>query len=460
MTDHLLLPTEPASPERHGRCLQLVVLGESTVASFALPTAGALVIGRDRDVDLQVAEPSISRRHARLLVGAEILLEDLGSCNGTMVGGTPLAAGERIGLRPGDSFELGAATFILQGAAPAAAPPRPAPDGDVVVADPRMRRLHDLVDRVARGDIHVLLLGETGVGKEIFAGRIHQRSARAAGPLLRLNCAAFSETLLESELFGHERGAFTGAAQTKAGLLESADGGTVFLDEVGELPIGLQAKLLRVLEEGEVRRVGALRPRAVDVRFVAATNRDLEREIAAGRFRSDLYFRLAGVVLDIPPLRQRRAEIEPLARRFLAASARRLGLDRPPELDPGAIEAMTGHAWPGNIRELRNTIDRAVLLAGGRRILRDHVAPVAAGAIEAIAAGPPPPAPGLAGAPPPATGDVSLRAAVLDAERQRIVEALEACHGNQTRAAARLGISRRALLNKLDQLALPRPRKR
>ncbi len=186
-----------------------------------------------------------------------------------------------------------------------------------------MRRLYDVAARVARGTIGVLIVGETGAGKEVVAEHVHRHSPRAGGPFVRVNCAALSETLVESELFGHERGAFTGADRATRGLLEAAEGGTVLLDEIGELPPAMQAKLLRVLEDRQVTRVGAMSSREeVDVRFVAATNRDLEADVAAGTFRRDLYFRIAGAVLAIPPLRARLDEIEPLARAFLADAGR------------------------------------------------------------------------------------------------------------------------------------------
>jgi hypothetical protein len=229
--------------------------------------------------------------------------------------------------------------------------------GTVVFQTPAMVALKRTLIRVAPAAVNVLVLGETGAGKDIVASLLHELSPRAGHRLVGFNCASFPEPLLESELFGHERGAFTGAVSPKPGLLETADGGTVFLDEVGELPASMQAKLLRAIESREVTRLGGLAPRRIDVRFVAATNRDLEAEVAAGRFRRDLFFRLNTVTVTVPPLRERRSEIEPLARLFLASARSRFNL---PALDfaPAAMDALEAHTWPGNVRELRNAIER------------------------------------------------------------------------------------------------------
>jgi two-component system response regulator AtoC len=292
-----------------------------------------------------------------------------------------------------------------------------------------MRRVQTLADRAAAGTINVLIVGETGVGKEVLARRIHQLSPRADRPFVAVNCAALSEALFESELFGHERGAFTGAAQAKPGLLETAPGGTVFLDEVAELPPALQAKLLRVLETREVLRVGSVRPRPIDVRFVAATNRDLEGEVARGTFRRDLYFRLNGMTLAIPPLRERRQEIPGLCRRFLAELCATAGRRRAPRLTDEAREHLQARRWPGNVRELRNAIERALLLAPGDEITPEHLATDPE-------------------APPP-----------IEDERERILRVLGACAGNQSRAARQLGISRKVLIARLDAYGVARPRK-
>jgi two-component system, NtrC family, response regulator AtoC len=321
-----------------------------------------------------------------------------------------------------------------------------------VVEDRAMVQLRKVIERVAGGMLSVLLLGETGVGKEILAEEVHRRSPRRRKPFLRLNCAAVTETLLESELFGHEKGSFTGATSAKPGLLETATGGTVFLDEIGEIAPAIQAKLLRVLEERVVMRVGALKGVPIDVRFVAATNCDLEHDVARGRFRRDLYYRLAGITLVIPPLRERVSEIAPLAQSFVSAVA--TGDGPRPRLERDTLDVLESYSWPGNIRELRNVIERAVLLCTNGVIRPEHLPIDKMRAT--YAAGPPPVRP---------DGD-ALEPEALDAlypgdaERDRIISTLELCRGNQTKAARILGMSRRTLIYRLERYGLPRPRKR
>jgi two-component system response regulator AtoC len=460
-------------PERGQRVRQgepfLRIFGEGISIVHPLPRSGSLVIGRSKQADLQVDSASISRKQVVLYAGPPLELEDLGSANGTWVGNTQLTPGQRVAIHPGDVIEMGSVMMVIQPGDSASMPRRPlaesqawsrkdeeeapAPKGarpPVVVADPVMLQLYRLVERVAASDISVLLLGETGVGKEVMAEAIHTRSPRADKPLLRLNCAALSESLLESELFGHEKGAFTGADKSKPGLLETAEGGTVFLDEIGEMPPALQAKLLRVLEERMVTRVGGLRPKPIDVRFISATHRDLGAESSRGRFRQDLFFRLNGISLVIPSLRERPAEIEALARAFLS-TARGPGAPEP-TLSPAAIAALKAHPWPGNVRELRNVMGRALVLSGGGTIEPEHLN------LEGprVASKPEPAAGGAVQAPQP---EGPLSQAIDALEKQRILDALERCGGNQSRAAKMLGISRGTLLSRLDAFGVPRPRK-
>jgi DNA-binding NtrC family response regulator len=270
--------------------------------------------------------------------------------------------------------------------------------------------------------------------------------------------------LLESELFGHKKGSFTGAMEDKKGLFEVADGGTIFLDEIGELSPSVQVKLLRVLEERAVQRIGERAPRPVDVRFVAATNRDLEEEIERGAFRRDLYYRLSGAELTVPPLRERRLEILPLASFFLAEACRKIERTRVPKISPEAASRLEQHAFRGNVRELRNAMDRAAVLCAGDIVLPEHLPPKIAGDKKQA----PPPrdtAPGVSPGTMPTLQVAPQDVAVADKknkaeERRRILDVLEQCAGNQTRAAEILGISRRTLVSRLEEYDLPRPRKR
>jgi transcriptional regulator with PAS, ATPase and Fis domain len=448
---------------------RLLAFWEGGFAAFPLPASGKVTVGRLQECEICVNHPSVSRRHAELLIGPQLRVVDLGSFNGTRVGGVRIAANEptlvplRSVLEVGSAFLVVETAARVEPAAPTLRPPPPGPaqlDTALVVADDRMLQLHRLLKAVAQGTISVLLLGETGVGKEVIAQSIHRYSPRAARPFVSINCAAIPEALLESELFGHERGAFTGAVRDKAGLLETADGGTLFLDEVGEMPLPAQAKLLRAIELRQIVRVGGVRARPVDVRFVSATNRDLEQLIAARAFRRDLFFRLNGISVSVPPLRDRIAELEGLAARFLTEFSTSLGR-RGLTMSDAALQRLRSHAWPGNVRELRNVVERAVLLCDGREIRPEHLSLENAGPADAD--------PRLAERLPPAGGganasDVWPQAALSDelqaTERRRILEALERCAGNQTRAAEMLGISRRVLIHRLEAYGVPRPRKR
>ncbi len=330
---------------------------------------------------------------------------------------------------------------------------------EIVVAEPAVVRLFALIERIAASPIPVLIHGETGSGKEIVAEAIHALGDRSDQPLVKLNCAALTETLLESELFGHVKGAFSGADVAKTGLFEEADGGTLFLDEIGEMSPALQAKLLRVLEDHRVRRVGATKDRHVDARIVAATHRDLKREAAAGNFRQDLFYRLSAMILEIPPLRERPREIPLLAERFIAEVSEQVHKN-PPTLGAAVRNALDGYDWPGNVRELRNVISGAVMQCDGEELELDHLpAEIAARSNEEesdLEADPD--AGGPRARPPVRDPDISLEEWLRGVERDEIAWALERCHGNQTRAAALLDMPRRTLVYKLKALGIKPPR--
>ena len=309
-----------------------------------------------------------------------------------------------------------------------------------------MRQLAETVRRVAPTLAPVLLLGENGVGKELVARAIHAGSPRRERSLVTLNCAAIPDTLFESELFGHARGAFTGATEARRGKFQEADGGTIFLDEVGEIPLALQPKLLRALESGDVERVGGRGPERVDVRIVAATNRDLEAEVAAGRFRQDLYFRLLVVPVRVPPLRERREDVALLARHFLAEACRKNRI-RSKMLSDAALDVLSKHAWPGNVRELRNAMERVAILVTEPAIEPRHLAFLQTGTAPA-------PAPPLS---TPTSEREDLASYLERMERDAILRVCERHHWRMTRAAAELGLERSHLYKKLKSLGIERP---
>ena len=617
-----------ASPDR----LTLLVVGEGGSSSHVLPESGEVVLGRGDHADIKIDDPSISRRHAKLHLGDKILVEDLGSANGTVVRSTALSPGQRIEIVPGVAVELGSTVVIVQAAAGTRAPrarnhsvrPRrlmthsyfevrleeactqadatggrfgllrihlekpesderapeilveavrpmdvvaaygpgeyevfladaspaaasegalhiqkvcegenvpvkigiacypidgrtpetlmerahratqvpinegPSLRGRIVVQDRVMLRLHRLIERVSQGVLTVLLLGETGVGKEVLAEAVHRASPRNERPFVKLNCAALTEAMFEAEIFGHEKNAYPGATRAKIGLLETAEGGTLFLDEVGEMPLAIQARLLRVIEDRTFTRVGSAAVYDVDVRFVSATTKNLEEEVARGRFKEDLYYRLNGIALVVPPLRERVSEVEAMAKIFAGIAAKQVGARREPRISPEAMAMLKSYSWPGNIRELRNVMERAVLLAADEEITADHlpiekmsgtvVSSRTVGAVPTPTFGSdedlPARAIGLKTQPvlqalardadEDEEGDWGettlessspLRARTKDdmssweSERQRITEALERCAGNQSQAAKLLGMSRRTLVTRLVTHRIPRPRK-
>lgn len=425
----------------------LLVIDGAALQVVPLPAAGTLTIGRASKCDVVIDSGSVSRHHANLIIGAEAEVEDAGSSNGTFVDGARLPPGRRARLPIGVPFLVGAVTLMVQ--------TRAGSRRETTPQASQLAALEQSAARIAVSKLSVIVVGEHGVGKERFAERIHEMSPRRGAAFARFNCSAISEPLLEAELFGIE-------AQNKPGLIELAHGGTAFLGDVDQLPPGLQLKLLRVVEDSAVRRTGSARARPVDVRYLASTSKDLAAEVEAGRFRRDLYFRLAGASFALPPLRERRDEVLPLAEQYVASAAGPIG--RSFVLAEDARRWLTSHDWPGNLRELRNACERAVLLATGAVIERHHLTtvdealPRSAGPRARTAQTIPPPM----GITAPSAADMpsQVRATVAELEKQRIMEALDRCAGNQTRAAEMLGISRRTLINRLDEYGIARPRKR
>jgi transcriptional regulator with PAS, ATPase and Fis domain len=300
---------------------------------------------------------------------------------------------------------------------------------DMIGQSAPMQEVYRLIERAGPSDKAILIQGESGTGKELVARALHRCSQRSDKPMVVINCAALPETLLESELFGHERGAFTGAVSTKPGLFEVADGSTLFIDEIGEMPGSLQAKLLRVLEDGSLRRIGSVKERRVNVRLLAATNRDMNQEVEAGRFREDLYYRINVLSLKLPPLRDRAGDIPPLARHFLGVGW---------EIDEEAMMLLERYSWPGNIRQLSNAIERAKIMADDKRVrVRDLPHDISNVAVPPVNAAKVPL--------PVATDDLA------SIERTKVVEVLGRLRGNKTRAARALGIDRRKLYRLVEK---------
>jgi two-component system response regulator PilR (NtrC family) len=307
---------------------------------------------------------------------------------------------------------------------------------------PRMQQLYEMIGRIAATKTNVLIAGESGTGKELVARAIHAESDRESAPFVAINCAAIPENLLESELFGHVKGAFTGAVGNKSGLFEMADNGTLFLDEVGELTLPLQVKLLRVLQDKQIRRVGGTSDRRVDVRILAATNRKLEEEVAAGRFREDLYYRLNVIQLELPPLRERMEDLPLLVHHFVEKYARELGKSVR-GLSEDAMACLRAHLWPGNVRELENGIERAVALSRGEWIETEALPPSVRQQAETMRQ-----------SPRPLSGNIDLDNLVADYERGLLLDALKRSGGVKKRAAQFLGISFRSFRYRLEKLGL------
>jgi DNA-binding NtrC family response regulator len=421
-----------------------------------------VTVGRTAPSSHPIPDSHLSRVHARftLLEDGRVRVEDLGSTNGTWLAGRKIGSAE---IGPGEAVQMGRVIAHVQpvgGAVPRA------DEGVAMVAGEGLREVMAMASRAAASRVPIVILGETGTGKEVLAWYVHEQSPRRAKPMVSINCAAIPSQLVESTLFGHEKGAFTGAAAQHQGVFEAADGGTVFLDEIGDLPAPAQAALLRVLETRRFARVGSVREIEVDVRVVAATHRDLEAMAAQGAFRPDLYYRLGTITLSLPPLRARPDDIEPLVRHFLrkAGGGRRIGA--------AALARLRAYAWPGNVRELKNAVERALVVSKRsvieegdlpERVLRASapgtttMAPATTSEDDVfaitsqIAIGPTGPVI-LDG---PGQGD--LRSHLHEQERRLLLSTYEATGYNRTETARRLGLPVRTLSHKMKILGIKRP---
>ncbi len=397
-------------------------------------SAATVTVGTDVTNDIVIDDPFVSSFHARLsLEAGRCMVRDLDSRNGVFVGDQKIREAE---APPGSQVKLGKVCLMVT--RPAAGPSGLAvasTHGQTLVGGSQaMEDVRDLVRRVARSDAPVLITGETGTGKEVVAQMIASLSPRAGKSFIVLNCGSLSRNLIASELFGHEKGSFTGALARKTGAFEAAAGGTLFLDEIGELPTELQPQLLRVLENGEVRRVGSTETQRIDVRLIAATNRQLEDDVASGRFREDLFHRLHVLVVELPSLRERPGDVPALVRHFLVGfSPKGETLD----IDNQAIDRLRRHGWPGNVRELRNVVQRAVLMRRGAGITADDITFT----------------------PSTLASRVQTRSAISgrtlqEIERDAIIDELRRHNGNKKEAAAALGVSRSTIHRKLNDLKI------
>ncbi len=445
----------------HSTPLELVVfVWGGPPQRYVLPSSGQLRIGRKRETnDIAINDSSVSRQHAILHINGKLHVQDLGTPNGTFIrkGNKEMDCTTTIVeqqhcdqsfvVDPGDRIFIGRVPALLQ-------KPRSTQDRleakefkRPIVCDPSMVALYAEAREFAQ--LHakaiVLILGETGAGKEELADTIHRESVRAHKKLVTVNCAHLPEDLFESELFGHVRGAFTGAVSDKPGLIEDAEGGTLFLDEIGELSMTGQAKLLRVLEDRQYRRRGHPRLHTADVRIIAATNRDLQQQIADGAFRDDLYYRLHQFVLEIPPLRKRRSEIIPIAEALIARASAKFGVEQVPHLSAEAKSMLLSFSFPGNVRQLKNIVEHAAVVCRGEEILPEHLPAYFWKALGKT----------------PADTSATMPVPTHSTEQERMLRALEECGNNITRAAAMVGMPLRTFIYKLDRIpGVRRSRKR
>jgi two-component system response regulator GlrR len=436
----LLVERAGALPVVSAPRFSLEIIHGPDSGATAPSVAGRLTIGTAEGVDLRLGDPTVSRYHAELEATARgIVVRDLGSTNGTQLAG---ALVREVTVRGEVELRFGKtrARLALVGAREEVEASRKTAFGGLIGSSTALRRVYNLLERAAPTTAPVLITGESGTGKELAARALHDASARRSGPFEVVDCGGLPPTLIESELFGHERGAFTNATHDREGAFERADGGTLFLDELGELPLELQPKLLRALGESEVRRIGSRAARKVDVRLVAATNRDLRREVNAGTFRSDVFYRLAVIQVHLPPLRERLEDLPMLVRALLE----RIVADRrvPADIEPDGelVASLARHAWPGNVRELRNYLEQLVIL---------RVPPELPTAVARPAAG---------GDPYAVLHALPLREAKQELverfERGYLEALLDATQGNVAEAARRAGVDRGTLFRTIRRYGI------
>lgn len=444
--------------------LELIVFfGARAPERFRLPRSGLVRIGREPETnDIAIPDPSVSRQHAILHVDTTLRIQDLGSRNGTFIrkGDQDVDStttqqehhfcGQSFDVEIGDRISYGSVTTLLRKAASEEGE-RPSETSALshvpIVRDPAMKALYAEVREIAKMTPRacVLILGDSGVGKEVLARAIHTSSTRAHREFVTVNCANMTESMFEREMFGHKKGAFTGANCDEPGHLDLAQGGTLLLDEIGEMPMSLQAKLLRVLEDRRMCRVGDPRPKTIDVRIIAATNRRLDKRIEEGLFRSDLYYRLCQFVLDVPPLKARPAEIIPLAEELLTHHCEEIGQSFVPTLSSEAMTLLLEYDYPGNVRDLSNAMLYAVAHCRGSVILRQHLPGYLATKKQSAVV----------------TPVIHDEKPADPSEKAQIIAALYESGGNQRRAAELLGISVRTLQSRLNDYSdIPRPRKK
>jgi DNA-binding NtrC family response regulator len=438
ITVHTQLHTDAATGQLVERAFRLRVVGGPDQGKDLVLDAGTTLVGSHTDNDLVLTDPTVSRHHLEIKLRRDgIEVRDLDTTNGTRHGGVKIG---QIVLTDATRLRLGKHTEVdVEPVDRAIEMPAWTADrfGDVIGTAPPMQRLFALLARAAATDATIMLSGETGTGKEALADALHRASPRRGGPFVVVDCGAIPHELIGSELFGHAKGAFTGATSDKRGLIEAASGGTLFLDEIGELALDLQPQLLRVLDRRQVRRVGETHAIDVDIRVVAATHRDLRAMVKAGEFREDLYYRLAVVAAVIPPLRERKSDIPALAAWFAERAGR--GRFAP---SPALLAQLERHGWPGNVRELRNVVDRALSLGDAGALGEAHAPPVAPPQVTTSSGTNP-------GAERPTTADVlelpfkEAKAALVESfERDYLVALLARHRGNISRAAAEAGIDR------------------